>query len=326
MRDAADLHADALVWDMTMPIITTGSPEKKAGVFGNFRRGGFDFVSITLAVDFLDSDLARQSLELHRGFIAGNDDVVLVRSVEEILAAKSQGRLAVGLHFQGTGPFDEDASLVGRFYEFGIRHALLAYNQRNRVGCGCQVPEDTGLTDFGRSVIAEMNRVGMIVDCAHTGLRTSMEAIACSQSPVIVSHGNARALRDHPRCITDELIRAIAASGGVIGITGIGEFLGTDGASPAAVADHIDYIAGLAGPEHVGLGLDHVYDIETFGTFVREHPEMYPAESQSFDESQVLPQDAPAITAELLERGYGEQEIRGILGENWLRVCRAVWK
>ncbi len=143
---------------------------------------------------------------------------------------------------------------------------------------------------------------------------------------MIASHANVRALCEHPRCISDELIRAVAARGGVIGITGIGEFLGPAGATPARLVDHIDYVANAVGPQHVGLGLDHVYDMEMFMEFVRANPAMYPAESQRFDASQVLPGDGPAITAELLRRGYCEAGVRGILGENWLRVCEVIWK
>ncbi len=322
---ARELHADALVWDMTLPIITPGLPETRADVLRRFARNGFDVVSITLAVDIVGFQLAMQSFADQRRFVESSD-AVLIRSAADVRAAKRQGKLAVGLHFQGTGPFEDNLSWVPVFYDLGVRHALMAYNQRNRVGCGCQVPEDTGLTEFGRAIVGEMNRVGMIVDVAHTGLRTSMETIEASAVPVIVSHANVRALGDHVRCIGDELIRAIAAKGGVIGITAIGEFLGGGGATPARLVDHIDHVANLIGPQHVGLGLDYVYDMETFAAFVRANPEMYPAESKHFDDSQLAPEDGPAITAELLRRNYAENEIRGILGENWLRVCEAIWK
>jgi membrane dipeptidase len=211
-------------------------------------------------------------------------------------------------------------------YKLGIRHALMAYNEKNRVGCGCHVPEDTGLTNFGRELIREMNRVGMIVDCAHTGYRTTMETIEASGSPVIISHTNSRQLCDHPRCVWDDQIQACAAKGGVMGMTGLSGFLGGEGATPKRLVDHIDHFANLVGPQHVGLGLDFVYDIETFETFVARMPDKYPPESGYRDMRQLEPEEAPRITEELLVRGYGEKEIRGILGENWLRVCRELWK
>lgn len=326
--DAADLHRDAFVWDMTLPILTPGRPELKREVWPRFAAAGFGAVSITIAVDLLDFENAMRSLAVHRRLLQEQPEVCrIVDSVEDLLAATAAGLLAVGLHFQGTVPFGDSLDWVDIFYKLGIRHALMAYNEQNAVGSGCHVPEDTGLTDFGRSLIKEMNRVGMIVDCAHTGHRTAMEAIEASEAIPIVSHTNVRALCEHPRCIRDEQIRAIAAKGGVMGVTGLNVFLGDNGAAtPERLVDHVDYIANMVGPEHVGLGLDYVFDVETFEAFTAEMPEQYPADGNYRNLRQLTPEDGPRITAELLRRGYDEAAIRGILGENWLRVCRAVWK
>jgi membrane dipeptidase len=325
--DAAELHRDALVWDMTLPILTPGVPERKADLFTRFADSGFDFATITLAIDPMDFRAAAQQIAEHRRFVRERSETcVLVESVEEVLRAKQAGKLAVGFHFQGTAPFEDDLGWVDLSYELGVRHALMAYNEKNRVGCGCHVSEDTGLTDFGRELIREMNRVGMIVDCAHTGYRTTMETIETSQSPVIISHTNARVLCDHPRCVWDDQIQACAAKGGVMGMTGLSGFLGEGGATPKRLVDHIDHVASLVGPAHVGLGLDYVYDLDTFQTFVARMPDKYPPESGYLDMQQIEPEEAPRITEELLLRGYGENEIRGILGENWLGVCRKIWQ
>jgi len=325
--DAADLHADALVWDMTLPIITPGTPERKAEVFSRAAAAGVDFLSITLAIDGMDFRAAAQQAAIHRAFIAERGDAcVLVDSTQGVRDARAADKLAVGFHFQGTAPFEEELGWVDLYYQLGIRHALMAYNEKNRVGCGCHVSEDTGLTDFGRQLIAEMNRVGMLVDCAHTGYRTTMETLEASTSPAIISHTNVRALGDHPRCVRDDQIRACADGGGVLGITGLSAFLGEGGATPARVVDHIDHVAQLVGPRHVGLGLDYVYDLATFELFVARMPERYPPEAGYSDMAQLELEDIPRITAELLRRGYAEKEIRGILGENWLRVCSEVWK
>jgi len=323
----ADLHADALVWDMTLPIITPGTPERKAGLFSRAAAAGVDFLSITLAIDGMDFRAAAQQVAIHRGFVAEQSDAcALVDSTQGVLEARGADKLAVGFHFQGTAPFEDELAWVDLYYQLGIRHALMAYNEQNRVGCGCHVAEDSGLTDFGRQLIAEMNRVGMLVDCAHTGYRTSMEAIEASTSPAIISHTNVRALGDHPRCVRDDQIQACAATGGVLGITGLSVFLGEGGATPQRLVDHIDYVAQLVGPQHVGLGLDYVYDLATFEFFVARMPERYPPEEGYSDMAQLELEDIPRITAELLRRGYAEKEIRGILGENWLRVCGEVWK
>ena len=138
-----------------------------------------------------------------------------------MLEARKAAKLAVGFHFQGTAPFEEELGWVDLFYQLGVRHALMAYNEQNLVGSGCHVAEDTGLSDFGRELVAEMNRVGMLVDCAHTGYRTTMETLEASASPVIISHTNVRALCDHPRCVWDDQIEACTAPGGVLGMTGL---------------------------------------------------------------------------------------------------------
>jgi membrane dipeptidase len=324
--EAEELHADALVWDMTLPILTPGRPERKGKLFERASRAGFDFVSITLAIDGMDFRAAAQQIAAQRRFVGErSESAVLVDSAQAVLGARESGRLAVGLHFQGTTPFEEELGWVDLFQRLGVRHALMAYNEENRVGCGCHVAEDTGLTGFGRELVREMNRVGLIVDCAHTGYRTSMEAIEASESPVVVSHTNVRALCEHPRCVRDDQIEACAATGGVLGMTGLSAFLGEGGATVQRLVDHVDHVANLVGPEHVGLGLDYVYDLETFAAFVARMPDVYPPEAGYGDMQQLELEAAPRITEELLRRRYTEAEIRGILGENWLRVCREVW-
>ena len=253
-NDALSLHRDALVWDMTLPIITPGSPERKQSLLRRAAAAGFDYISITLAVDLYDFRAAATELARHRAFVAEHGDVaVLADSTAAIGEARAAGRLAIGFSFQGTAPFESELGFVDLFYELGVRHALMAYNDHNLVGSGCHVAADEGLTAYGRELVAEMNRVGMVVDCAHTGYRTTMETIEASTSPVIISHTNARALTDHPRCVRDDQIEACAASGGVVGMTGLNIFLGGE-ATPRRLVDHIDHVAGLVGPEHVGLG------------------------------------------------------------------------
>jgi len=324
--NAVELHRDALVWDMTMPIITPGAPEKRGQVFARDVAAGIDYQSITLAVDGFDYRATGRQIAAYRKLVTEHGDVaVLAESVDEVLAAREQGKLAIGFHFQGTAPFEQELGFVDVFYQLGIRHALMAYNQHNTVGSGCHVDTDNGLTPFGKELIAEMNRVGMLVDCAHTGYRTMMETVEASTSPVIISHTNVHALRAHDRCVRDDQIEACAASGGIMGITGLSPFLGEGPATVSRFVDHVDHIAQLVGPEHVGLGLDYVFDMAAFEAFVAAS-DAYSASGGYSGMTQLELEDAPRITEELLRRGYGEKEVRGILGENWLRVCRKVWR
>jgi len=139
--------------------------------------------------------------------------------VKEIHWTIHDGQLAVSLHFQGTVPFGEDLLPVGTFYEKGIRHALIAYNARNFVGHRCHEDNDNGSTAFGCALVREMNRVGMLVDVAHTGHRTALDTIETSTEPVVLSHAEIWALHQYPRCLKDKLIKVIAAKNGVPGIT-----------------------------------------------------------------------------------------------------------
>src|SRR4029077_2961094 len=123
-------------------------------------------------------------------------------------------------------------------------------------GGGCH-DQDHGLTDFGRAVVAEMNRIGMVVDCAHSGIKSGLEAMRLSTRPCIFSHANARALQDHERNITDEQIKAVAATGGVVGVNGLGLYLGNGPPRVEELVAHIDYVVKLVGAEHVGIGLDY---------------------------------------------------------------------
>jgi len=225
--------------------------------------------------------------------------------------------------------------MVELYYQLGVRHMLFAYNLNNLAGSGCH-DEDIGLTDFGRQVIAEMNRVGMVVDCSHTGFKTTMAAMEHSVDPVIFSHSNPRALVDHGRNITDAQIRACAETGGVVGINGINLFLGEAEASPAAVARHAAYVAELTAPQHVGLSLDYGPDLEAKGDaansqavldlFAR-NPEYWP-ESAGYDGTiECLDvRRLPEVTEELARVGFDETETAGILGANFRRVAEKVWK
>jgi membrane dipeptidase len=156
---------------------------------------------------------------------------------------------------------------------------LMAYNLASPVGGGCMDPEDGGLTAFGRSLIDEMERVGMVVCCTHTGHRTAADVLSRATRPVIFSHSNATAVHHHARNIDDGLIKACAATGGVIGLNGIGEFLCPLGADMTeAFVMHCDHVVQLVGPAHVGLAFDHVFDIDELENYLRANPTMFPPE------------------------------------------------
>jgi membrane dipeptidase len=204
---------------------------------------------------------------------------------------------------------------------------LIAYNRGNLVGGGCHDDIDSGLTAFGRAVLDEMARVGMVVCCTHTGPRTTLDVMAYSKKPVIFSHSNPRALHDHQRNITDEAMRACAATGGVVGINGVGIFLGDNDIRTETVVRHIDYAVSLVGIDHVGFGFDYVFDMGELMEHLKAMRHTFP-EGKGYDvvPKLVPPEQIPEIVETLLRRGYADSDVAKITGLNLLRVSRQVWK
>ncbi|MFE2973031.1 GAP family protein [Streptomyces sp. NPDC059340] len=153
---------------------------------------------------------------------------------------------------------------------------LPSYNNRNAAGGGCLDEVDEGLTDYGRALIREMNAVGMVAGGSHCGARTGLDMCEVSEQPVIYSHSCMRSVWDHPRNISDEQAKECAATGGVIGITGVGIFLGPNDATIDALVRHIDYAVDLVGPEHVGVSTDYPFDHEDFNAMLEQSPELFP--------------------------------------------------
>jgi membrane dipeptidase len=254
----------------------------------------------------------------------------LAMSAADIRAAKAEGELAVILHFQGAEPVEYEPGLLEVYWRMGVRVVQLAYNRRNPLCDGCEELRDAGLSVLGRRMIAEMNRLGILIDVSHTGVRSSLEAIDASNAPCVASHSNAAAVHANRRNLPDDVIKAIAGGGGVIGINGFPSFVApTDRPTLDQFIDHIVYIDTLVGPGHVGLGIDYyegsraeydaaiasgVWSADNYGP----PPYLYPVGLER-------PSGLPALTMRLFERGYDEEAVRGILGENWLRVYGEVW-
>ena len=323
---AAALHRDALVWDNhgCMPIDNT---EAFLGDLARYRRSGVDVAMINIGDAELPLATLVQMAAHVRAFVGAHpEEYVMAHSVETILQARKEGKLAVGLDVEGVFALGKQLSLIQFCYDIGVRWMLMVYNRANLAGSGCHDAVDEGLTAFGREVVREMDRVGIIKCCTHTGYRTAMDVLTMSERPCIFSHSNPRALRDHPRNIPDELIDACAATGGVVGITGIGIFLGENDSSVSTFVNHIDYVRARVGIEHVGIGLDYVFD-QSEMDFLAGQANIWPAGfGYQAGIKFVAPEDLPRVTEEMLRRGYGDNEVRAVLGGNLLRVAREVWR
>lgn len=323
---AARLHKDALVWDEHCGFAFTG-PGSADGL-DRWRNAGVDYLSINVSFDVTPWELGIQALSDHRRWVREHPELLLqVETVADIHRAKREGKLAITYDIEGMNALDGDAGMVELYYRLGVRHMLFAYNRNNLAGGGCH-EGNAGLTAFGRDVIREMNRVGMVVDCSHTAHRTTMEAMEVSDKPVIFSHSNARMLWDHERNIWDDQIKACAATGGVVGVTGIGRFLGKDGATVAHLVEHIDHMVELIGPDHVGIGMDTIFRKDDFSDLLEKNRAFWPERQYPPGGAigYVMPDEFPRVTQALIDRGYDEKAIRGILGGNFLRVATQVWK
>jgi len=181
---------------------------------------------------------------------------------------------------------------------------------------------------FGRELVAEMNRLGILVDATHCSPRTTYDLFELSSQPVVFTHSVAKGVKEHDRNITDDQMRACAATGGVVGVNGVGIFLGENDASTEALVRAVDYAVGVVGPEHVGLGLDYVFDQDELNAYLEEHRDTFPAGGgygDYFPHRFVSPLQLPELTEALIGLGYDEAALRGILGGNFLRVAEQVW-
>lgn len=324
---AQELLARHLVWDNHACMPLRPGDERFLPQLERHRAVGVDVVVVNVGFgQHSIEEHVRMLASLRDWFARHADRYRLIATVDDIALARSEGKLAIAFNIEGARAVDDQLSLVQLYYDLGVRWMLLAYNQNNLAGGGCQ-DEDTGLSDFGRRLLQEMARVGMLACCSHTGYRTAREAIDASPTPVIFSHSNPRALRDHPRNIPDDLIRACAARGGVVGINGIGIFLGDNDASSAALAKHVQYVADLVGVEHVGLGLDYTFDKEEVDEYVLARPDIFPPHlGYGAGMRMVEPEQLPELTDILLARGFSDEQLAAVLGGNWLRLARQVWR
>jgi membrane dipeptidase len=222
---------------------------------------------------------------------------------------------------------------VNTFYSLGQRISQLTYNARNRIGSGATERRDGGLSNFGVAVVRRMNDVGMAVDVSHCGDQTTLDAFEASRRPVLITHSNCRALvPGHPRCKTDEAIRAMARSGGVMGITGVRMFVKVD--EPTTIEhmlDHYDHVRDLVGVEHLGVGSDmdlFGYDALPEATLQRlraSYDDSYAFRERIDIEGVDHPQRMYDLTEGLIRRRYSDAEIGAVLGGNFKRVLSQLW-
>jgi len=268
---------------------------------------------------------ALQALDYWYAELDETPDWHLVLEAGDFRRAAAAGKVAIVFGFEGAMPIDDDLGLLRMFHRLGIRSIGLTWNGRNLLGDGVAVGAGGGLTRLGRAAVAELNRLGVVIDVSHMSDEGIRDTVELSAHPIIASHSNARALCAHPRNLSDELARALAGRGGVIGLHMLNQFITeSTRATLDQFLDHIDHFVRLVGPAHVGLGPDcmeqwpaEVYRTLWAGTEMDALRFDYPSEFDSLAK-------CLNVTRGLVARGYDDESILGILGGNALRVFERV--
>jgi membrane dipeptidase len=333
------LHDDAVVVDCHNDLILMLARKRALGIAGHFadywlpelRAGGVDVQVVPIYIDdeYRPEGALRRTLQLielaHRTVDAHPEEVALCLTGSQIDAAVTSGRIAFVLALEGMEAIGTNVEFVETFYRLGVR--MMAYTHFGRTAMADGTAEDEAgsrLTRAGAEALGEMERLGIVCDVSHLGIRGVEHVLELSTRPVIASHSSARALADHHRNLYDDAIKAIASTGGVIGINVFPWFIDLTAPTLDRVVDHIAYVRDLVGIDHVGIGPDFIreYWQEFYGNY--ESFELEGLELNSAIEGLGYSRDLPNLTAAMIDRGFSDTDVRKVLGANFLRVFREV--
>lgn len=321
---AATLHQDSIIIDGL--IIAKWGRE----LFEDMRKGQLTAANCTVSVweDFQDT--VDNIVQVNRLIEANSDLVMKVETTADIRKAKELGKTGIIFGFQNAHAFEDQLGYVQIFKDLGVGVVQMCYNTQNLIGTGCY-ERDGGLSGFGREVVAEMNRVGIMCDLSHVGSKTSEEVILESKKPVCYSHCLPSGLKEHPRNKSDEELKFIADHGGFVGVTMFTPFLakGPD----ATIDDYVEaiaYILDIVGEDQIGIGTDFTQGQDKAFFDYLVHDKGYARELTQFGKI-VNPEgirtvgEFPNLTEALLRNGFSERVTQKIMGENWMRILGEVW-
>ena len=307
-------------------------PDADFSPLDRLRDAGVHYVSVNVGMDMNPVAQILTVMAGYRARLAAHPERYrLVVSIAEIHEAASAGVLAVGFDLEGALPLLGQPEMVALYRDLGVRQIHFAYNRNNPVADGCHDVE-RGLTPLGRRMVEAVNAAGVLMDCSHTGQRCSLEIMATSSQPVVFSHANPLALVAHGRNISDEQIRACAATDGVVCVSGVSAFLGISAPTATDVARHAAYVAALVGAQHAGIGLDIGFGQPGLDDTPPGHhdPAYWWPKAAGYGGSLQGIRYAPVETWQLLagalrQAGMNTAEIDGVMGGNMLRVAGQVW-
>ena len=323
---AQTLHDAAIVIDGL--IISNFSRD----IFQDMRRGGITAANCTCCVWEGFTETMRNVARWKRWFEEHGDLITQVYTTEDILRAKKDGRTGIILGWQNLSGMEDQIGYLALFKELGVGIMQMAYNTQNLVGAGCYEKVDSGLSEFGHDVVAEMNRLGILCDLSHVGAKTSTDVILASKQPVAYSHCLPAGLKAHPRNKSDEQLKFIADKGGFVGVTMFPPFLRKGPASTVEdYVEAIDYVVNICGEEGVGVGTDFTqgYGQEFFDWITHDKGNgrrltnfgevINPAGLRTIGEF-------PNLTAAMQRAGWSTTRIERVVGGNWLRLLKDVWR
>jgi membrane dipeptidase len=340
---AIELVQRSTVIDMLAPLWI--SPSKTQKFLGNpdnftaddyspYKQSGINVFHIAIGTGGPDAYMETlQFLSGYNNFLARHDDwFERVETPGRLDGIKSSGKVGILLGVQNAEHFRK-LDDVDYFYGIGQRVSQLTYNARTLIGNGSTERRDDGLSDFGLAVVERMNKLGMAVDVSHCGDRTTLDAFDVSKKPVLITHSNCRSLNPgHPRCKTDEAIKAMAAKGGVMGITEVRMFVSAkEPTTIETMLDHYDYVAKLVGLEHLGVGSD--IDLVGYDAMdSTENKQLRAGYKGSYGFREKIdidgynyPKRPFDLTEGLIRRKYSDSNIEAILGGNFQRVLKQIW-
>jgi membrane dipeptidase len=303
-------------------------------IFQQMRQGGMSAVHATVSYHDGFRDTVRNLVEWNWRFRDHSDLILLGRNADDIATAKASGRTAIFLGLQNPMPIEDDLGLVEILHELGIRFMQLTYNNQSLLGCGWMEAVDSGVTRMGREVIAEMNRLGMVIDLSHSGERTTLEAIELSTRPVAITHANPSWWRETGRNKSAAVVKALAETGGMLGLSIYPHHMRDGGATTlsdfCAMAAEV---AAMIGVDNLGIGSDLcqgqpdiVVQWMREGRWTRPDPRSakaaFPAQPDWFGDNR----DFAGLKVGLKAAGFSDSDIAKALGENWRKFMREAFR
>jgi membrane dipeptidase len=326
VSDSAELHKDSIIFDGL--IVSNWSRE----VFEDMVRGGITAANCTCSL-WEDFKGTMANIVKWNGWFREFSDLILpVRSTADIARAKAENKVGVVLGWQNTSAIEDQLGYLEIFRDLGVKVMQITYNTQNLSGSGCRESRDGGLSDFGRDVLWEMNRLGVLCDLSHVGPKTGEDVVLASKRPVAYTHVCPAALKANPRNKTDEQLKLIAKHGGFVGVTLYPWFLrrGNDSTLDDFV-QAVEYVLALVGEERVGYGTDFTQGygnefLDYIGSDKGYGRRVVPPADAIFPKDMNSLGQTPNMTAAMADHGWPERRIRKVMGENWMRFLADAWE